>query len=38
MDVTGEVKVEVVSPEMAAEIGKMLAIKESEAVDEDGNT
>ena len=37
VDVTGEVKVETVTPEMAAEIGKMIAIQESEAVD-DGNT
>jgi len=34
VDVTGEVKVEVVSPEMAAEIGRLIAIKESEAVDD----
>jgi len=37
VDVTGEIKVETVTPEMAAEIGKMIAIQESEAVD-DGNT
>ena len=34
VDVTGEIKVEAVTPEMAAEIGKMIAIQESEAVDE----